>query len=133
MLSHRNDLFLQSEIEHSAEISLRWNISPGWDDFFHINSFLVVHMVWSWDLHQWNSVKRDGCNWHYCWHVEISTSGVVRDQSLITFAIFTPTCTRLCEENFGNVINDPLTRMQYFSYCILSITICGDKKQDSIA
>ena len=31
-------LVLQSEIHHSAEISLRWDVSPGWDDFSHINS-----------------------------------------------------------------------------------------------
>ena len=31
-------LVLQSEIHHSAEISLRWDVSPGWDDFSHIKS-----------------------------------------------------------------------------------------------
>ena len=35
--SHINDLLLQSEIHHSAKISLRWDVSPGWDDLFHIN------------------------------------------------------------------------------------------------
>ena len=33
------DLFLQSEIRHYAEISLR---SPGWDDFSHINSSMTA-------------------------------------------------------------------------------------------
>ena len=29
--SHVNDLFLQNEIYHSAEIWLRWDVSPGWE------------------------------------------------------------------------------------------------------
>ena len=33
--SHRNDLFWQ--IHDSDEILLRWDISPGLDNFFHIN------------------------------------------------------------------------------------------------
>ena len=36
--SHINDLLLQSEIHNAAEISLRWDVSPGWDDFSNINS-----------------------------------------------------------------------------------------------
>ena len=38
--SHINDLFLQSEIHYSAEISP--DVSPRWDDFSHINSFLYT-------------------------------------------------------------------------------------------
>ena len=39
--SHINDLLLQSEIRHSAEISLRWDVSPGWDYFSHINTICI--------------------------------------------------------------------------------------------
>ena len=27
-------------MHHSAKISLKWDISPGWDDFSHMSSFL---------------------------------------------------------------------------------------------
>ena len=37
-----NDMLLQSEIHYFAEISLRWNISPRWDCFSHINSSIVT-------------------------------------------------------------------------------------------
>ena len=40
--SHINDLFSQSEIYRSAEISLRWDISPRCDDFHGVNCFLDV-------------------------------------------------------------------------------------------
>ena len=36
--SHINNLLLQSEIHHSAEISLRWHVSLRWNDFSLINS-----------------------------------------------------------------------------------------------
>ena len=36
--AHINDLLLQSEIHNSAEMSLWWDVSPGWDDFSHTNS-----------------------------------------------------------------------------------------------
>ena len=42
MHSHINDLFLHSQIHYSAEISLRWNISPGLNGFSHINSSLLT-------------------------------------------------------------------------------------------
>ena len=29
---------LQSEIHHSADISVRWDVSPGWDGFSHLSS-----------------------------------------------------------------------------------------------
>ena len=35
---HVNDLFLQSEMHHSADISIRWDVSPGWDGFSHLSS-----------------------------------------------------------------------------------------------
>ena len=44
--SHINDLFLQSEIYHSAKILLRWDVSPEWDDFSDINSFLMRRNRW---------------------------------------------------------------------------------------
>ena len=36
--SQINSLFLQSEIHHSVEISLRWDVSSAWDDFSHTSS-----------------------------------------------------------------------------------------------
>ena len=36
--SHINDLLLESEIDHSAEISLSWDIPLMWDVSPHINS-----------------------------------------------------------------------------------------------
>ena len=48
--SHINDLFLQSKIHHSADISFRWDITPGWDDFSYINSSLIAGKM------NWNSV-----------------------------------------------------------------------------
>ena len=44
--SHKNDLFLQSKIHYSNEISLRWNVSSGEDGFSHINSSLE-QLFWS--------------------------------------------------------------------------------------
>ena len=43
--SHINDLLLQSEIHHSAEISFRWDVSPGWDDFSHIKRSLEMERL----------------------------------------------------------------------------------------
>ena len=40
--SHMNDFLLQSEIHHSAEISLKWDVSPGWDDYSHVNSSWLI-------------------------------------------------------------------------------------------
>ena len=37
--SSYNDLFLKSEIHHFTEVSLRWDVLPGWDDFYHINKW----------------------------------------------------------------------------------------------
>ena len=40
--SHINDLLLQSEIHYYADISLRWDVSPGWDEYSHINRSLEL-------------------------------------------------------------------------------------------
>ena len=40
--SHINHLLLRSEIHYFAEISLRWDVSPKWDDFSHIDTSLFT-------------------------------------------------------------------------------------------
>ena len=45
--SHINNLFLQSEIHHTAaEISLRLDVLSGWDEFSHINSSWSSLFLW---------------------------------------------------------------------------------------
>ena len=42
--SYKRFVFI-SEIHNSAEISLMWDVSLGWDDFSHINSSLVCNYI----------------------------------------------------------------------------------------